>query len=68
MNEVRCPKCQRLVGKASGGFEIVCPRCKARVEGSVVGAYVILVDRTMPIDQARIMIGEKVFSLVRNLG
>ncbi len=66
MNDVRCPQCQRLLGKVSGSFELACPRCKSRVEGSVVGAFVILVDRAMPIEQARVMIGGRVFSLTRN--
>lgn len=37
MTEIRCPKCNKLVGKVSGGFEIVCPRCKAVVKGLVGG-------------------------------
>src|SRR5690625_3825659 len=27
MNEVRCHKCNRLLGKTNGDYEIKCPRC-----------------------------------------
>lgn len=33
MTEVRCPDCNRLLGKVAGSFEIRCPRCKALAKG-----------------------------------
>lgn len=30
MTEVRCPKCNRLIGFFDGRGEIVCPRCRKK--------------------------------------
>ena len=30
MNQVRCPKCNRMLGFFEGKGEIVCPRCRKK--------------------------------------
>ena len=32
LEEVRCPACDRLLGKINGQAQIKCPKCKAMVE------------------------------------
>lgn len=31
LDEVRCPKCDRMLAKMNGQGEIKCPRCKALI-------------------------------------
>lgn len=39
MQEIRCSKCNKLLGKISGVYEIKCPRCREMNECGVPSRY-----------------------------
>lgn len=57
MIDVRCPKCQKLIGRSDGqgAVEIECPRCKLLVRAAPTFTVEIVPHETKPTGSFRVL-------------